>query len=672
MIDVKEHVYDDDPKVGHPDVRTELKGVNYFFLGNGLVQAAIQAAPGGDGTPVGLLIMNPDKLRKKREALTMHSRTGLENTMLQIAEGAGIHKPEPGDVDVSWLPGYAFPAVRVRWRNKALKAEEYFYCPDRSEPVILREVRLKSLRRRRVKLQIRTGLRQIILNRTVFLDPGQEKKIFIRYVLDPHKNEVTLDFTRKSAVCPETVAYWKRLSRVSFGHPLLDHYFQASKYQLPAVISQTGRLDGSIWQYNREWLRDQAMVALALTMAGEHALARTMFSRLLDKFVTAEGDTIDSSEKRDPDEVELDQNGFLLYTFKDYVLWTGDVELARKSWDKIVVTAEFPLKEVFRHPPSGLLTNRREFWERHRAHGIEPGIELVHQLTMSFGLSAAAVLARMLGHLQHAVRWEAEALRIKKAMLEDPKFRLADDRGFIKRRGIDGRVQEKIGARPDSGLPAEAPLAKPGDHFLNPDASVALPIALGFVPPGSRLCGLTLGSLETLWNQAWKGGGYGRYHASSEPDSPGSWPFPSLFIARASVEMEHYDNVWRILNWLNTVPGAGAGSWFEFYGKRLAPPFPQVGIVPWNWAEMIILFVHHVLGVEPQEIGLRLRPRLLPGLKKIEASFPFQNGRLELEIRKAATGASPKFVADSRVLQAGPGEILVAYPGRDLRVRAWV
>jgi hypothetical protein len=136
--------------------------------------------------------------------------------------------------------------------------------------------------------------------------------------------------------------------------------------------------------------------------------------------------------------------------------------------------------------------------------------------------------------------------------------------------------------------------------------------------------------------------------------------------------MEHYDNVWRILNWLNTVPGAGAGSWFEFYGKRLAPPFPQVGIVPWNWAEMIILFVHHVLGVEPQEIGLRLRPKLLPGLKKIEASFPFQNGRLELEIRKAATGASPKFVADSRVLQAGPGEILVAYPGRDLRVRAWV
>ena len=68
MIDVKEHVYDDDPRVGHPDVRTELKNVDYFFLGNGLIQAAVQAAPAGDGTPVGLLIMNPERLRKKREA----------------------------------------------------------------------------------------------------------------------------------------------------------------------------------------------------------------------------------------------------------------------------------------------------------------------------------------------------------------------------------------------------------------------------------------------------------------------------------------------------------------------------------------------------------------------------------------------------------------------------
>jgi hypothetical protein len=44
-------------------------------------------------------------------------------------------------------------------------------------------------------------------------------------------------------------------------------------------------------------------------------------------------------------------------------------------------------------------------------------------------------------------------------------------------------------------------------------------------------------AVVTLWNQVWKGGGYGRYHLSSEPDSPGPWPFPSLFVAGANAEM---------------------------------------------------------------------------------------------------------------------------------------
>jgi hypothetical protein len=670
MIDVKEHIYDDDPRVGHPDVRTELKNVDYFFLGNGLIQATVQAAPAGDGTPVGLLIMNPERLRKKREALTMDVRTGLEDTMIRIADGPVLHKPEPGGIEAAWSPELRIPTVRVRWKSRTVEVEEYFSCPDRDEPAVLREIRVKNRGRRRMKAGLQTGATPSSLAKEIVLEAGAEKRLFIRYSLDAAKDEVTASFTRKPAGDSGAAAYWADMSRISFGHPLLDHYFQASKFQLPAVISRKGRLDGGIWQYNREWLRDQAMIALALTMTGEHALARTMFTRLLDKFVTGDGDTIDSSEKRDPAEVELDQNGFLLYTLKDYVLWTGDLALARKYWNKIVVTAEFPLKEVFRHRPSGLLTNRREFWERHRAHGIEPGIELVHQLYTSFGLGAVAVLARMLGHLQQAVRWEGESLRLRNAMLEDPRFRLADNRGFIKRRGIDGAVQEKIVALPDSGLPLASPLAKPGDHFLNPDTSAALPIALGFVPPDSPLCRLTLASLETLWNQTWRHGGYGRYHASSEPDSPGSWPFPSLFVARASAELGQYTNVWRILDWLNEMPGARAGTWFEFYGKRSAPPFPQVGIVPWNWAEMVILFVHHILGVQPQEIGLCIRPRILPGLKRIQASFPFQKGRLELRIGKSKKGAPPKFRSDSYVIRSGPGEILIAYPGRDLRVEA--
>ncbi len=670
MIDVKEHVYQDDPKVGHPDVRTKLKDVSYFFIGNGWIQGAVQIAPAGEGTPVGLLVMNPEHLKKKREALTMDPDTGLENTMIRVLDGTAAHHPSAGAVEAFWSETHPIPTVCVRWQGRGFGVEEHFSCPEKDIPVILRKVRFKSRRRRRKRLRIRTGVGSKILAKDLLLQPGGEKNISICYSLAPGKPEVLVDFGRRSGPGRDMIDFWKKKSRISFGHPLLDRFFQASKFQLPAVISRAGRVDGGVWQYNREWLRDQAMLALALTMVGDQGLARTIFDRLFDKFVTPEGDTIDSSEKRDPDEVELDQNGFLLYTFKDYVLWTGDLEMAKEKWDKIVVTAEFPLKDAFRHSPSGLLTNRREFWERHRAHGIQPGIELVHQLYTSVGLSAAAVLGRMLGQAKEAGRWDNEAARIKRSMLDDPKFRLWDDRGFIKRRGLAGEVQETIQALPDSGLPSEAPLAGSGAHFLNPDTSAALPIAMGFVPPDLRLCRMTLASLETLWNQAWNGGGYGRYHSSSEPDSAGAWPFPSLFVARACVETGDFKNVWRILNWLDTVPGAKAGSWFEFYGKRLAPPFPQVGIVPWNWAELIILFIHHILGVQPQEHALRVRPRLLPGLTRLQASFPFRGSRLELDFEKAQKGSPARFRTNGEVLESDPGEAVVAYRPQNLWLKA--
>ena len=77
MIEASEHFYQDDPNHGPRDVATRLANVNYFFLGNGLIQAAVQYSPDGDGTLAGLLVMNPDRLRQKRAAVTMDARTGL-------------------------------------------------------------------------------------------------------------------------------------------------------------------------------------------------------------------------------------------------------------------------------------------------------------------------------------------------------------------------------------------------------------------------------------------------------------------------------------------------------------------------------------------------------------------------------------------------------------------
>lgn len=267
MIDVKEHFYDDDPSQGHPDVRTMLKDASYFFIGNGHIQAALQIAPSGEGTPLGLLIMNPERLGKKREALTCDPEYGLENTMIRIISEKSVQTAETGNVEAD------------------------------------------------------------------------------------------------------------------------------------------------------------------------------------------DGDTIDSSEKRDPDDVELDQNGVLLFALKNYVLWTGAQEIIIKHWDKIVATADFPLSDVFCHQPSGLLANRREYWERHQVHGIVKGMELGHQLFVAIGLSAASTLARLVSRESEALRWEEEAERIKQAMLNDERYRLIDNRGFIKRRSMDGLVQEIVKPLPEAQLP---------------------------------------------------------------------------------------------------------------------------------------------------------------------------------------------------------------------------
>jgi hypothetical protein len=670
MINPQEHVYDDDPGRGHPDVRTRLKKAAYFFLGNGFIQAAVQWAPGGEGTPVGLAVMNPDLLRPKRGCLTIDPESGLEATTLRFQVGSRWLGPAPGEVRAAWLEASPIPLVHLRWKHKPFRVEERFYCPSVRHPVLAREVLVENVSGSAVQAAFETGLRSRLIRREISLAAGAHTRLDVGYELGPDGREVELRWRNTPGPEAETLKYWQDSSFFSCGSPRLDRFFRAAKFQLPAVVSARGRVDGSLWQYNREWVRDQSQVALALTMLGEWSLGRTILDRLLTEFLSPEGRPVDSSERRDADEVELDQNGYLLSALEGYVRWSGDREIVRAHWPRIAAAAEFPLGPEFRHEPSGLLVNRREFWERHGLHGIAPGLEMAHQLWTSLGLAAAASLARASGREDKASFWEAESARLKTAMLDDPEFGLVDGGRLIKRRGLDGAIQDSIVATPEAALPPQSPLAAPGPHRLNPDTSVALAVATGFIPGESALARRTLESLESLWNRGWKGGGYGRYELSSEPDSPGPWPFPSLFVARAWVEAGNVSRAARVLRWLDDLPGAEAGSWFEFYGDRPSPPFPQVGIVPWTWAEFVFLLVHHVLGLRPGLNELRLRPRLLPGMDRVKSAFPLAGGWLFLDLERDRRAKSVRVETSGRILGGDKGEAVLSYPlASDLNVR---
>jgi hypothetical protein len=670
MIDFEEHLYNDDPKQGHPDVRTDLKDVSYFFLGNGLIQAAVQFAPAGEGTPLGLLIMNPDKLRPKRGALTLHPDTGLENTMIRILTNGRREMIDNSTLSLWWDQNSLFPLVDAKWNTQHFLIRERFYCPDRSAAVLERQVWISNESGSPVECEVKTGVLDRTITRRFTVDATEVVRLVFRYLLDPSKDTVQIELTREPDSAEEAEDYWKGTARISFNNTLLDHYFRAADFQLPAAVSRSGMVDGSIWQYNREWVRDQSFMVAALAMTGHVELARTMVTRLLTQFIGEEGDSVDSSERRGVDEVELDQNGALIYALHSYTVWSGDLEVASKNWEKIKTTVEFPLREVFRHKPSGLLVSGREYYERHKAHGIEPGLESANQLFNIIGLNSAASLARMLTHDGVADHWDSRAGELRDALLNHPRFALHDTRGLIKRRTVGGRIQETAVPTAEALLPSEVPLGAPGEHFLNPDTSTALPIAFDLVETDSPLARTTMQHLEQLWNQAWEGGGYGRYHITSEPDSPGPWPFPSLFIARAYVEMGDLEKAWRVLKWLDTVPGAAAGSWFEFYRRRIAPPAPQVGVIPWTWAEMIILLVYHVLGVRPEEGGLWFRPRLLTGLKRIEGALPLRGGWLNLDIEVAAGVKSPEFKTDAEIIESSDFGILVDYGAKNISIEA--
>ncbi len=658
MIDVQEHVYADDPKSGPPDVRTYLKDVAYFFLGNGHIQAVIQSAPSGEGTPLGLLIQDPEKLRRKRDALTMDAVAGLEPTQISIVSGEREFRAV--NPDVVWRDGAEIPEVVAAWPAGPVRVRESFSCPRASEPLMVRDIRFINPGERSETIRYRTGNGDRTMEETIVLSPGAETGRILAYRLGPDRSSVRVDVLPKLPEPDGAFGAWARAAHFRFDDPGLHHLVQACARQLPAVFSATGRVDASIWQYNREWVRDHSFMAEGLTLTGHLDMAGILLRRLLSDFVSEEGDCLDSSERRAPDDVELDQNGELLLALKEYVLWSGDREIVSEYWPKIRAAAEFPLHPEFRDPVSGLLTNRREFWERHAAFGIEPGFELMYQVYPSLGLAAAAEMARWAGREEEAGRWQDASVRLRDVVLSHPKYRMIDERGFIKRLRRDGSVQNTIIPQPCSGLPAGVPLAAPIAHFLRPDASTALPIALGFLPAGDPACRATLAALEELWNQDWTMGGYGRYHFSSEADSSGPWPLIGFLIARAYVEAGQPQPVQRILSWLESLPSARSGAWFEMHGDRIAPPYAQIGIIPWAWAETAMLAVRHILGFRPRENGLEFRPRLLPDSGGVHGDIPFRGRRLSFNLRQEKGLDRPVVRLDGREIPEEGGIVVDA------------
>ena len=244
-------------------------------------------------------------------------------------------------------------------------------------------------------------------------------------------------------------------------------------------------------------------------------------------------------------------------------------------------------------------------------------------------------------------------------MLIHPTCSLVDQGVLIKRRNVNGEIADLTAGR-QATYKDDAPVGTEYYHRLNPDATYALPVLLGLIDPHSELAKRSLDKLENIWNARWYGGGYERYHSSSQLDQPGPWTFGTAFIARAQHDAMMYERSRRSLQWLYDIQGGNAGAWFEEMPLNRSQ-ISSCGIVPWTSAEVTSFVVRHWLGITFSDNFIIIKPNLYPGTTSVSADLRFRKGKLKIGMEK--DGKKTLFKVNGKAIPAdksGAYKILIS------------
>ncbi len=674
-----------------------LPGVEYFLMGNGEIQGVVQycrdnkVAPGSSF--FGFTIMSAEHFTQKWTTFLYSAGRGFGNTLASLGVDGNFYSVSAKNLkSVGWKYIDGVPVVSVVWSEKGCEIEEQLFVPSEG-PVLFRRLHVKNLdtashktelglslvpniglfdtvytdaRNRTANAEGFTALRMFCYEKDIqalgrytiraergTVAPGAETQATFAYYMKG--GESLLQKKDFELLWSETVDYWKKRNTVSTNTANVDRVWNLARTGLKAHVAKNGKRDSGIWEYGMEWVRDDVMVLTAFLQSGFFPEAKVILDRMFSKFVTDDGRTVESSQVFPFEFTELDQNGELLYAAWAYICWTGDYATVRKYWKKIVALADLPLRPLFWQKDSGLLSNTREYWERNNSFGVKPGYELAYQFWVILGLEKAAEVAAKLGHSRHAAKWGSASRKIKDNFLHNPRFELVEDGHFIKRRTLNGEWQRTMIPPNRDSMPAGTPIATEKTPLAEPDTSEVLPIMYEMIDPKSELAIKTLDWVEPLWNERWDIGGYERYNSSSEPEPPGPWPFPSMFVGEAYWEAGNYEKGLRVIDWLAGVNGGLSGGWFEYYPEG----HPTVGIVGWNWAEIAHFVVDHLMGVRPQLDKLVIRPRLGAGLDAVKSEVIVRGMRLNLRFTRS--GESSTAAVDGKNVALNDGQLVLPY-----------
>lgn len=643
-------------------------GRNYFVLRSGQAKMVIQSDRADIGPAFTYLLFDADKPGQtagKERAFNYVDHKGFSASALQVILSNYAFTALGTNTIVRWISYMGIPSVEAVWWASGVKVTEVV-TPVYSKGAFKRTITVESadlvardtihLRlslpapaqlinngvavlkndKASIGLLIENSLPVSVTSSGACLDIGPvilnaaEKKTINTYLFVETAPVDDTEFYSKimsmekdiRADIKLTRQLWDKTNMLLTGDSVVENMFNVCRYILPGYVSDNGIMDAGIFEYGNQWVRDASNTALGVISTGNFEIARAIFNNVLKNMITENGTTMIAGGFDQPDKEQFDQMGEFLHAMKSYVDWSGDTSLLNEFKNKIVAMIERPLNNVFRDK-TGMVHNRREFWER----TFDDAYELAYQTWIIQGLRDAADLSKYLGVAEKAGHWRTVADEIQKAMLTDPKMKLVENGYLIKRRNITGRVADTIRF---AGWVPGAPASVEQYSRLMPDATMALPIALGIVDPLSPLAKNTLAELEKLWNRRWSFGGYDRYNTSSQGDQPGPWTFATTFILRAQHAAGQLGLSRRSLNWLYNIEGGKSGAWFE---EIPVIKVNNSGILPWTSAEVAYFTVHQLLGVKFAGEQLFLKPALYPETKLLKANLRFRRSRIDLEIR---------------------------------------
>lgn len=671
-------------------------GRQYFVLRSGRAKMILQADRADLGPAFTYLLFDsevPSQSRSKAGAFNFVAGEGAASSALQVELGGFLFSALGQRTETRWVSVEGIPAVEAVWWAGGIRVTEQFSALAEAGlfqrlirleganimgeqpatlrlslpagkfagqgPVLVRDAEKFQLglivhgnvpvESNVVRGYVDIGPLSIAPHAALEVQTGLLLQIPVRNVSEALKRTASLASTSAAGERRATAQMWATPSQINTRDRTIQELFDHARYTLPGMIADDGSMDAGIFEYGRQWARDTSNSALGAAHAGYFDLARAALERVLTKMVNDQGTTMVASRFEEPDLEELDQMGEILHALKAYRDWSGDESLVREHGAKLLKLIERPLTPQFRDE-TGMVHDRREYWER----TFDNAYELAYQTYLVQGLRDAADLAPLFGAQEHANEWRKEADQTLQGLLQHPTRALVDQGHLIKRRNVTGEIADAI---PSSSvcLPG-APLCTESYHRLMPDASMALPIALGIIDPASSIARNTLDQLEQLWNTRWSDGGYDRYNTSSQMDQPGPWPFATCFILRAQHDARLYDSSRRTLEWMNTVQGAQSGCWYEEIPSTRSQE-AYAGLLPWTCGEVILFVIRHWLGVQFRSGNTVIRPNLYPGSAPVSADLRLQKGRLHLEISGSGpvkhahlNGRKVKLAADGSVV----------------------